>query len=251
MPLQIQEWDKAPDHRKRKVIAVIPARGGSTRLPDKNMRLFAGRPLVAWTIIQAKSALCVDEVWVSSDSEQILEVAYTHGAVPFRRVIEETDDTPGTVPIREVIDAAIEPRDIFVGMFTTSPLRKPDDVDKAVRQYLASNDAEEKFLISVERIHEDYRWEVMNDDCCVPMPPSANNMARFNGLITVCTRDYYDSVVSENGEVYYIPYFTEAWQSDDVNTIDQMRIAELIFYDRILFDGLNPYEVYRKGGLKL
>ncbi|MDD5391089.1 MAG: acylneuraminate cytidylyltransferase family protein [Gallionellaceae bacterium] len=238
-------------HLRPRVIAVIPARGGSTRLPDKNMRLFCGRPLVAWTILAAVNALTVDEVWVTSDSQRILDLAEALGAKPYLRPEVEDDDAPGYVPMLHLIGKVMRPEDVLVGLMATSPLRRPGDVDLAVKKYFASPGRETKILQTFVPIHEDYRWRFLNDDCAMVLPPDENNNCRFDGSIHISTRKHYEDQIAAKGETYWIPYLLETWQGFDVNTVDQLGFAELVFYKYILGEGLNPYEVYRKGGLKV
>lgn len=245
----VAEHDK---HAKPKVVAIIPARGGSTRLPDKNMRMFCGRPLVAWSILTALSSLTVDEVWVSSDSDPILDVASKLGAHVFKRPEVESDDAPGHVPMRQVASKVMGPDDVLVGLMATSPLRKPGDIDAAVKKWFASPGREEKLLCTLVPIHEDYRFKVLNDDCAEPLPPSENHNCRYDGSIHVSTfTEYEHNVVTFGDGCYYVPFMLEPWQGYDVNTLEQLKFAELVFYHYVLDNGLNPYEVYRKGGLKL
>lgn len=78
-------------------LCVIPARGGSKRIPRKNIRLFAGRPIIAWSIQAALDTGLFDRVMVSTDDEEIAEVARAHGAeIPFLRPRELADDHTGT-----------------------------------------------------------------------------------------------------------------------------------------------------------
>lgn len=80
-------------------LAIIPARGGSKRIPRKNIRLFNGRPIIAYAI-EAALAASFDDVIVSTDDTEIAEVALRHGAsVPFMRSAENASDTAGTVPV--------------------------------------------------------------------------------------------------------------------------------------------------------
>ena len=65
--------------------AIIPARGGSKRLPKKNVRPFCGLPLVAWSIIQAKSSHLVDQVYLTTDDDEIAEIGAAYGAEIIRR----------------------------------------------------------------------------------------------------------------------------------------------------------------------
>ena len=81
-------------------VAVIPARGGSKRIPGKNIRDFCGKPMIAWSIEAARASGCFDEVIVSTDDEKIAEVARQCGAtVPFMRPEHLSDDYTGTLPV--------------------------------------------------------------------------------------------------------------------------------------------------------
>lgn len=81
-------------------LAVIPARGGSKRIPRKNIKLFGGLPMIAWSIRAAIESLCFDRIIVSTDDEEIAEVAKQHGAeVPFLRPANLSDDHTGTIPV--------------------------------------------------------------------------------------------------------------------------------------------------------
>jgi len=81
-------------------LAVIPARGGSKRIPRKNIKPFCGKPMIAWSIEAAIKSGCFDRIIVSTDDEEIADVARNHGAeVPFMRPAELSDDHTGTIPV--------------------------------------------------------------------------------------------------------------------------------------------------------
>lgn len=81
-------------------IAIIPARGGSKRIPRKNIKLFHGKPIIAWSIETAIASGCFDQVIVSTDDEEIAEVSRAWGAtVPFIRPAELSNDFAGTIPV--------------------------------------------------------------------------------------------------------------------------------------------------------
>ena len=81
-------------------LAVIPARGGSKRIPRKNIRTFCGKPMIAWSIEAALESRCFDRVIVSTDDEEIAEISRRYGAeVPFMRPRELSDDHATTVPV--------------------------------------------------------------------------------------------------------------------------------------------------------
>lgn len=87
-------------------LAVIPARGGSKRIPKKNIKLFHGKPLIAYSIEAAVNSKLFDKVIVSTDDEEIANIAQQYGAeVPFLRPVELSDDYTGT---QDVVENAVE-----------------------------------------------------------------------------------------------------------------------------------------------
>ena len=81
-------------------LAIIPARGGSKRIPRKNIKPFCGKPMIAWSIEAALQSACFDQVIVSTDDGEIADVARQCGAsVPFMRPGELSDDHTGTIPV--------------------------------------------------------------------------------------------------------------------------------------------------------
>lgn len=81
-------------------LAIIPARGGSKRIPGKNIKPFCGKPMIAWSIAAAQLSECFDRIIVSTDDAEIAQVAQAHGAeVPFVRPPELSDDHTGTIPV--------------------------------------------------------------------------------------------------------------------------------------------------------
>lgn len=81
-------------------LAIIPARGGSKRISRKNIKPFAGKPMIAWSIEAAQVSGCFDRIIVSTDDTEIADVARFHGAeVPFMRPSELSDDHAGTIPV--------------------------------------------------------------------------------------------------------------------------------------------------------
>lgn len=87
-------------------LAIIPARGGSKRIPRKNIKLFRGKPIIGWSIEAAHTSKCFNRIIVSTDDHEIAQVAKDFGAeVPFVRPLELSNDNTGTIP---VISHAIE-----------------------------------------------------------------------------------------------------------------------------------------------
>ncbi|MEK7655923.1 MAG: acylneuraminate cytidylyltransferase family protein [Patescibacteria group bacterium] len=124
-----------------KILAIIPVRGGSKGIPQKNIRAFNGQPLIALSLEAAKQSSVVDRVIVSTESQEIADISIAHGAeVPILRPTEMAGDSS------PVIDAVIhmldylrdreqyEPTHILL-LQATSPLRRASDIDAAVQLY--------------------------------------------------------------------------------------------------------------------
>lgn len=123
-----------------KTIVIILGKSFSQRVPGKNMKEFCGIPLIGWSIIQSVNSHEVDETWVTSDSEEILEYAMSLGAEPFKRRYQDTDDTGGWVPVFEIIGSlytrgVIAADDCVVTRFCTTPTLLPHDTDESIRMY--------------------------------------------------------------------------------------------------------------------
>src|SRR5574339_711639 len=130
------------------ILALIPARGGSKGIPRKNIRNFAGYPLIAWSIAAAKQASCVTRVIVSTDDEEIAAVAREHGAeTPFLRPAELAQDNTTDLPVFEHALVWLEEQEgykpeIIIQLRPTSPIRPKDCVDNAVKILLEHQDAD-------------------------------------------------------------------------------------------------------------
>lgn len=116
------------------VLGVILARGGSKGLPRKNVRELAGKPLIAWTIEAGHASSHLDRLILSSDDDEIMQVAREYGCdVPFRRPPElACDDTPSIDALLHAIDQ-VGSYDYTVLLQPTSPLRTADDIDAALK----------------------------------------------------------------------------------------------------------------------
>lgn len=118
-------------------LAVIPARGGSKRIPRKNIRPFGGKPMVVWSIEAAVASGCFDRVIVSTDDADIARVARDHGAeVPFVRPPELSDDHTGTVPViahaTQWMQAQGEAVDGVCCLYATAPFVRAEDLQRGL-----------------------------------------------------------------------------------------------------------------------
>ncbi|KAF0804706.1 pseudaminic acid CMP-transferase [Alcanivorax xiamenensis] len=114
-------------------VAVIPARGGSKRIPHKNIKPFCGRPMIAWSIQAAREADCFDRILVSTDDDAVAAVALAEGAeVPFRRPAELADDHTPTVPVIAHAVAWLRQQGVSVSevccLYATAPFVRAGDI---------------------------------------------------------------------------------------------------------------------------
>lgn len=140
----------------RKILGLIPARGGSKRLPGKNIKMLLGKPLISWTIEQAIASLYLDKVIVSTEDKRIADIARQSGAdVPFLRPMEyATDTASSTEVILHALDFMCEKGEIYdyiALLEPTSPLRRKKDIDKGIEKLIKTSDSDS--LVSVGKIH--------------------------------------------------------------------------------------------------
>lgn len=144
-----------------RTLAVIAARGGSKGIPGKNLMELCGKPLIAWTILQARGARQVTEVAVSSDSPQILEVAREFGAVGVPRPADIAGDTATSesawVHALDARETATGSFDRVVALQATSPIRESADIDAACEQY--ERDQLDS-LLTVCEVEDFFNWKL-------------------------------------------------------------------------------------------
>ena len=114
-------------------VALIPARGGSKRIPGKNIRPFNGQPMIAYSIAAARRSGLFQRILVSTDSDEIAAVAEAHGAeCPFRRPAELSDDTASTAAVLlhglDWLERQGELPAFLCGLYATAPFVQPDDL---------------------------------------------------------------------------------------------------------------------------
>ena len=143
-------------------IALIGARAGSERVKDKNVRRLAGHPLLAYAIETARRAEVFDRILVSTDSEQIAQVARWYGAdVPFLRPVEYASSTsPDIEWIAWTLRRLDERYDLFAIVRATNPFRGPEVIRRGLDQLLATPEADS--IRAVERVkqHPGKMWVI-------------------------------------------------------------------------------------------
>jgi CMP-N-acetylneuraminic acid synthetase len=149
-----------------RVLGVIPARGGSKRVPRKNIRDVGGKPLIAYAIEQASQAKTLDTAIVSTEDDEIRDVAREYGgSVPFERPAHLASDD---ATIDEVIEHALdwhaergETFDAVCAVTVTTPLRDPRDIDGAVDRLFQTGG---ESVVSVTAFDDPPFWAVETDD---------------------------------------------------------------------------------------
>ena len=129
---------------KPEILAIIPARGGSKGVPRKNIKMFAGKPLIAWTIEASLTSAFVDRTVVSTEDKEIKEIALQWGAEVVDRPPELAQDETLITPVLEHVINTLEPYrpDIVALLNPTSPLRSKDHLDVGIRPFIwAKNDS--------------------------------------------------------------------------------------------------------------
>ena len=125
-------------------IAIIPARGGSKRIPRKNIKIFCGKPMIAWSIEAALQSGCFDKILVSTDDAEIAEVAQACGAeVPFLRPKELSDDHTATAPVISHAIDWLEKKGGAVQLacciYATAPFIQAEDLQEGLRLIQVGN----------------------------------------------------------------------------------------------------------------
>ena len=168
----------------KKVLGVIPARGGSKGLPGKNIREINGRPLIAWSIRAAQGSRLLDRTIVSTDDKDIAGVARTFGCeVPFMRPSELASDTANSTDVALHALEACQVEDGEYGFLVfiepTSPLRTSDDIDAAL-ELLASHPRAES-IVSVaqaEAAHPAFCLTTAPDGLIKPLDSEIKSLRR-------------------------------------------------------------------------
>ena len=218
-----------------RVLGVIPARGGSKRLPRKNIRPLLGKPLIAWTIEAALKAESLTDFLVTSEDEEIMEIARQWGApVPFRRPAELAGDKVRNI---ETLYHAMEfmeisrgfQYDILVLLQPTCPIRDPRHINEAVSRLWQSRldtaasvkGPFRKRDPILKAIHHD----ILEDYCRDPDPREREPFYMYNASLYAVKRDYF---VRERTHVsrYQIPVVMDVFHSVDIDEESDFLMAE-------------------------
>lgn len=231
------------DKQPAQVLAIIPARGGSKSIPRKNIQTFAGHPLIAYSIAAALQATLVDRVIVSTDDQEIAEVALSYGAeAPFLRPEElALDDTPDWPVFKHALEWLADQEkyhpDLIVQLRPTSPLRPPDCVDRGV-EMMVNEPAADSLRGVVPSGQNPYKmWRIQDDGRLQPLLmdefDEPYNMPRQKlpptywqtGHIDVIRRSTIMQKKTMTGEVI-LPLVLDPAYTIDIDTLQDLSRAE-------------------------
>jgi CMP-N-acetylneuraminic acid synthetase len=233
--MENQDLLKKNNAKLPKVLGIIPARGSSKRFANKNIRMLAGKPLIAWTIEAAQKAKRLSDYLLTSDALLITDIAKNYGApVPFIRPAELATDTVRNI---EVVAHALKfmetekqiVYDIIVLLQPTSPIRNPAHIDQAVDRLWESD------LDSVASVKGPFKKRdpilkavrngVLEDYCPVEDPANSEPFYMYNAALYAVNRDYFikhNKLISAR----QVPLLMDPIYSVDVDTEADFLMAE-------------------------
>lgn len=221
-------------------VAVIPARGGSKRIPRKNIKDFCGKPMLAWSIEAALKSDCFDQVIVSTDDEEIAAVGRAHGAeTPFLRPATLADDHTGTGAvvrhaIQWLVDQSKKPDQVCC-IYATAPFVQPEDLQQAL-DLLVTTGASYVFSATSFPFPIQRAIKKTAEGGCTPMFPE--HIGKRSQDLEEAFHDagqfYWGGAETWlTGSSVFIPsshmYLLPRWRVQDIDTLDDWDRAEKLF----------------------
>jgi N-acylneuraminate cytidylyltransferase len=252
----MNETKKGNQHNHIEVLALIPARGGSKNIPRKNILSFAGHPLIAYSIAAGLAAETISRVIVSTDDEQIAEIARRYGAeTPFLRPLEfSLDDTPDLPVFQHALEwltenEAYQPK-IVVQLRPTSPLRRVSHIDQAVNRLLANPNADAVRTVCTPFQNPYKMWRIDTYGLMQPLIKTTftepYNLPRQalpevywqTGYVDVTRSDTIQNKNSMTGE-RILPLIIDSTEWVDIDSVnDWLRAEHLLMSGEITFEDL-------------
>lgn len=208
---------------KDKILAVIPARGGSKRLPRKNILPLNGKPMITYSIESALSSRYIDKVVVSSDDDEILSISKEYGVDTIKRSKELSSDTATTFDTVEDVLRRYEEYKYVILLQPTSPLRTKENIDESI-ELLRSKSC--SAIISVSEMEHSPLWSntlskdnsmvgFLSEELLNTRSQDLDTYYRINGAIYICRIDRF---LEEKG--FFIKDDIYAYKMDRYNSID-------------------------------
>ncbi len=222
-----------------RVICVIPARKGSTRIKNKNIINFYKKPLIYWSILSAKKSKYIDNIFVTSDDDKILKIAQKNGCSIVKRNKKLSNNI--IMPDYAVVDVLKKfgkSYEIVVFLQPTAPLRRQDDIDNALKKMIETNT---DTILSVNK-NKKFIWGKKNrSDMYLPINykinarPRSQNMNQYeeNGSIYITkVSKFLKSKNRLNGKKMI--YEMEDWQNIDIDNKQDLKNCEINFIRHII-----------------
>ncbi|MFD1037192.1 cytidylyltransferase domain-containing protein [Virgibacillus byunsanensis] len=216
-----------------KILAIIPARGGSKGIPKKNIKQIAGKPLIAWTIEEALKSKYIDRLVVSTEDEEIASISKSFGAeVPFLRPDTlSKDTTPGIEPILHAIEN-LPGFDYVLMLQPTSPLRTVEDVDGII-EWMIEKEYQTAVSICLSDKTPSWMFQLTNDsnlesvvqeEVTVRRQESKNVYALNGALYLISSKELseFKSFFTNNTKGYVMP----KERSFDIDDLVDFQICE-------------------------
>lgn len=227
-------------YKAKRILAIIPARGGSKGVPRKNIKKLLGEPLIAWTIREARQSAYLDKIIVSSDDREIIGIAERYGAeAPFVRPLHLATDKAKTIDV--VLHALRwfyrhgEDYDLILVLPPTSPLRTAGDIDHAIRLLFLKR-AQAVVSVCLAEYHPWWAGTLTPDGRMVNfgrnkvMNKRRQELPvfyRLNGAIYLIHREYLKKVKGFIGKQTYA-YIMPQERSVDIDTVFDFRLAQAL-----------------------
>jgi N-acylneuraminate cytidylyltransferase len=221
-------------------LAVIPARGGSKRIPRKNIKLFGGKPMIAWSIEAAIQSGCFDRIIVSTDDAEIADVARAYGAeVPFVRPPELSDDHTATIPVVahaiQWVSQQFGPVELACCLYATAPFIQSKDLQQGLNA-LQQSDAlyaltVTNFAAPIQRsfrITQQQRIEMFNPDQYNMRSQDLEEAYHDAGQFYWGRAEAWLSSTPLHSE-FAIPLLLPRYRVQDIDTMDDWIRAEMMF----------------------
>ncbi|MHC1682813.1 MAG: acylneuraminate cytidylyltransferase family protein [Clostridiaceae bacterium] len=230
----------AKTFKNKSILAIIPARGGSKGIPRKNIKLFNNKPLISFTIEEAKKSKYINRVIVSTEDREIAEISKNYGAeVPFLRPKELAEDnSPGIDHIIYCIKW-LKNNENYLPNFIcilqcTSPLRKVKQIDEAI-EILLDKDIDTVVSICESEVSPYWMKKLDNNklkDFLDNIPLYTNRQAlpivyRLNGAIYLCKTELLLKTLSFYNE-NTVPYIMNRVSSVDIDDLIDFKFAEFL-----------------------
>ena len=229
----------------KKIMAIVPARGGSKSIPKKNLALLAGNPLIAYTIKTAINSKMFDSIIVSTDSKEIAKVSMSFGAqVPFIRPKHlATDQTPGVDPIIHAITWMKENKnycpDCIMCLQPTSPLRNEKDIIKSIK-ILTEKSANSVVSVTTIKHHpfwmkkidkQGYMHDFVTQEQPIHRRQDLPSLYALNGAIYATKTNLFLEVKSWFPQSTYA-YIMPPERSVDIDTPWDLQLAGLVLNNK-------------------